>query len=69
VSRYLPASATLVSVTGLLLAYGSTQWSWLAGPVAALAIWALDLDLETRRPAEQEPARVVPFSAEPEPVD
>jgi hypothetical protein len=67
VTRFLPESATLVSVTGLLLAHGSTEWSWLAGPVAALAIWALDY--EPRRPREPEPARVVSFAAEPEPVD
>ncbi|HEY3184823.1 MAG TPA: hypothetical protein VGJ77_18425 [Gaiellaceae bacterium] len=54
-------------MTGLLLAHGSTEWSWLAGPVAALAIWALDY--EPRRPREPEPARVVSFAAEPEPVD
>ena len=41
-SRFLRASATLVSVTALLALYGSTQWSWLAGPVASLAVWALD---------------------------
>lgn len=64
-TRFLPESATLVSVTGLLLAHGSTEWSWLAGPVAALAIWALDY--EPRQPPE--PARVVSLAADPEPVD
>jgi hypothetical protein len=64
VSRFLPASATLVSVTGLLLAYGSTNWSWVAGPVAALAIWALGY--EPHLPAE---TAVRPISPEPEPVD
>jgi hypothetical protein len=67
VTRFLPASATLVSVTGLLLAYGSTEWSWLAGPVAALAIWALDY--EPHRPAETASTSVLPISVEPEPVD
>jgi hypothetical protein len=64
VSRFLPAPIVLVTVTGLLLAYGSTRWSWIAGPIAALAIWALDL--ETAEPAEPAPA---PVAADPEPVD
>lgn len=57
-SRFLPASATLVSVTALLAAFGSSRWSWLAGPVATLAIWALD---------REEPS--LPLAADPEPVD
>jgi hypothetical protein len=65
VTRVLPEFATLVSVTPLLLLYGSTDWSWLAGPVAALAIWALDAD--RRVPAGAAPAPLV--RAEPEPVD
>jgi hypothetical protein len=32
----------LVLVTTLLLVYGAHSWSWLAGPVAALAVWSLD---------------------------
>lgn len=31
----------LVAVTALLLAYGSTHWSWVGGPLAALVPWAL----------------------------
>jgi hypothetical protein len=65
VTRLLPECATLASVTPLLLLYGSTDWSWVAGPVAALAIWALDLC--RRVPTEAAPAPL-PF-AEPEPVD
>jgi hypothetical protein len=42
VTRFLPAAATLVLVTALLAPFGSTRWSWLAGPVASFAIWALD---------------------------
>jgi hypothetical protein len=67
VSKLPPAPVTLVSVTGLLLVYGSTEWSWLAGPVAALAIWALDY--EPHRPAETASTSVLPISVEPEPVD
>jgi hypothetical protein len=32
----------LVAVTALLAGYGSHEWSWLAGPVAALLVWSLD---------------------------
>ena len=32
----------LVAVTALLVGYGSYPWSWLAGPLAALAVWSLD---------------------------
>jgi hypothetical protein len=38
----LGPSLILVSVTMLLAAYGSTRWSWIAGPVAAVATRALD---------------------------
>jgi hypothetical protein len=33
----------LVIVTALQLGYGSHTWSWAGGPVAALAVWGLDL--------------------------
>ena len=36
------APIVLVLVTPLLAGYGRFGWSWLAGPVAAAAIWALD---------------------------
>jgi hypothetical protein len=65
VTRALPEFATLVAVTPLLLLYGSTDWSWLGGPVAALAIWAVDVD-------RRDPAETVPASlrlADPEAVD
>ena len=64
-TRVLPEFATLASVTPLLLLYGSTDWSWVAGPVAALAIWALDL--WRRVPTEAAPSPLL--LAEPEPVD
>jgi hypothetical protein len=35
-------SLVLVLVTGLFLLYGRFTWSWVAGPVAALALWALE---------------------------
>ena len=31
-----------VTVTALFLGYGRFGWSWLAGPVSAAALWALD---------------------------
>jgi hypothetical protein len=60
VNRLLPASVTLAAVTALLYTYGSTRFAWLAGPVAALAVWALDRDA-------QEPALAA--EREPQPID
>ena len=54
----------LVAVTALLLAYGNHPWSWVAGPVAAMFVWALDR--KSREPAEPAPAHATP---EPAPVD
>jgi hypothetical protein len=51
----------VIVVTALFLGYGSSQWSWLAGPVAGLALWALEL--KAREPASPAPAH------EPAPVD
>ncbi len=45
----------LIVVTTLFLAYGRSQWSWLAGPIAALFLWALEL--KAREPAPRAPAR------------
>jgi len=39
--RDLRWCATLILVTPLLMLYGSTNWSWAGGPVAAAAIAAL----------------------------
>jgi hypothetical protein len=36
----------LVLVTALLVAYGSSPWAWLGGPVSALFIWAAAVDVE-----------------------
>jgi hypothetical protein len=60
VDRFAPG-ILLVVVTALFLGYGSSEWSWLAGPVAALFLWALSL--KTRERATPPPAR------EPAPVD
>jgi hypothetical protein len=42
VNRFAPG-ILLIVVTALFLGYGSSEWSWLAGPVAALVLWALAL--------------------------
>jgi hypothetical protein len=60
VNRFVPG-ILLVVVTGLFLGYGNSEWSWLAGPVAALVVWVLAL--KAREPVE--PAR----GREPAPVD
>jgi hypothetical protein len=55
----------LVLVTGLLLTYGPTRWSWLAGPSSALAMWLLhnagrhSLSEPAPRHAQPGPARSV----------
>jgi hypothetical protein len=55
VSHRLIPFVILISVTGLLVPYGSTSWAWLAGPVAATAIWLLER--RSHAPAEPAPAR------------
>jgi len=32
----------LLIVTALLAGYGTYAWSWVGGPVAALAVWSLE---------------------------
>ena len=61
-SRYAAAVILLV-VTPLFLAYGRFSWSWLAGPVAALAVWAVER--KAHEPSGPAPAR----SRDPVPVD
>jgi hypothetical protein len=60
VDRFAPG-ILLIVVTALFLGYGSSEWSWLAGPVAALLLWGLAL--KSREPAE--PSR----AHDPAPVD
>jgi len=56
----------LLTVTPLLAGYGSSRWSWVGGPVASLAVWALEhaqreperTPTERRPPAVREPATV-----------
>jgi len=55
----------LVFVTTLEVAYGRFGWSWLAGPVAALLLWAVEQ--RTRLPHSPAPARRT--SRAPAPVD
>ena len=59
-NRFAPV-ILLIVVSTLFLDYGSSRWSWLAGPVAALTLWALAA--KAREPAERSPART------PAPVD
>jgi hypothetical protein len=48
----LAPSAILLLVTPLLLAYGSSGWSWVVGPLAAIAVRMLEAKPAeaTRRP-------------------
>ncbi|MEA2423728.1 MAG: hypothetical protein QOH13_138 [Thermoleophilaceae bacterium] len=61
--RLAPA-VVLVTVTSLLLGFGSHPWSWLAGPVAALAVWGLD-----RKAHEPGVPAAAHVRREPAPVD
>jgi hypothetical protein len=65
VRRFSPL-IVLVVVTGLLAAYGNSPWSWLAGPLAAAALRALEL--RAREPAAPAPAHSELRHA-PAPVD
>jgi len=38
----LPPTIIFLAVTALLLVYGRYSLSWIAGPIAALAFWALE---------------------------
>jgi len=62
VDRFAPG-ILLVVVTGLFLDYGSSKWSWVAGPVSALVLCGLAL--RAREPAAHTAA---PVQA-PAPVD
>ena len=54
----------LLIVTSLDLTYGRFAWSWLAGPIAALALWSLRGVAE--QPGAPSPARA---AREPAMVD
>jgi hypothetical protein len=54
----------LVLVTALLAGYGPYMWSWLAGPLAALAVWSLER--RAHEPGVPAPAHL---SRAPAPVD
>jgi hypothetical protein len=64
-NRHAPA-LVLVTVTALLLGYGRHPWSWVAGPVASLFVWALERKAKAQEPAPPAPANV---RREPAPVD
>jgi hypothetical protein len=49
------SSLILVTVTPTLALYGSTRWSCLAGPVAALSVWALESAGRRERPPAGSP--------------
>jgi hypothetical protein len=55
----------LIAVTTLFLGYGSYAWSWLAGPIAALAVWILDR--KAHKPGAPAPAHL--RRRTPAPVD
>jgi hypothetical protein len=57
-------TVVLVLVTALLLGYGPYVWSWLAGPLAALAVWGLDR--KAHEPGARAPAHM---HRTPAPVD
>lgn len=64
-NRFAPVFV-LVIVTTLFAGYGSHPWSWLAGPVAALAVWSFDLKAhEPSAPAQAH----LPARRDPAPVD
>ena len=67
-SRFAPG-ILLIVVTTLFLGYGRSQWSWVAGPIAALFLWALEL--KARRPVApaSPPAHEPAAALKPAPVD
>jgi hypothetical protein len=65
VQRIAP-SLVLLAVTSLFLVYGRFSWSWIAGPVAAVFVWVLEL--KSREPAPPAPKHAG-RQREPAPVD
>jgi hypothetical protein len=60
VNRAAP-SLVLLTVTPLDLGYGRFAWSWVAGPLAALVLWAL----RGQRDGAAEQAATAPAGAAP----
>jgi hypothetical protein len=56
VRRFSPVTVAVL-VTALCFAYGRHPWSWLAGPIAGLFVWALDRKAH-EPPQPHEPAPV-----------
>lgn len=48
----------LALVTGLTLGYGHHSWSWLAGPIAGVLVWAFDRKAHEPTEALRPPAPV-----------
>ena len=70
--RWLPCLTILVLVTLLLSAYGSGRFAWVAGPLAALVILALDHAAHRPTVAGRAPVRptgILSRRREPDPVD
>ena len=59
----------LVTVTPLLAGYGAGRWSWIGGPVASLAVWALEHARREPEPAATQPAETRPTAVEPATAD
>jgi hypothetical protein len=57
VRRFSPATVAVL-VTALCFAYGRHPWSWAAGPIAGLFVWALDR--KAHDPAEPQPHQPAP---------
>ena len=53
-SRSFAPSTILLTVTPLLAGYGSAKWSWVGGPIASLAVWALEHAQRDAQPAAAE---------------
>jgi hypothetical protein len=65
VSRLSP-TIILVAVTALLVVYGRYSLSWIAGPIAAVALWALER--RSREPSAPAPRRTA-IRRTPAPID
>jgi hypothetical protein len=57
VRRFSPLVVTVL-VTTLCFVYGNHSWSWLAGPVAGVLVWAFDHKAHEPADRLREPAPV-----------